>query len=112
MSTALDDPVILAESTHLAESRAALKKMREDTLGLKAQGGNAVSTEVLHAALQARAAALLDHPDVPLFFGRLDYAADPATTDSAAADSAAADSAKVKEFALAVFNLNAFLYVN
>jgi hypothetical protein len=33
-------------------------------------------------------------------------AADPA------ADSAAADLAKVKEFALAVFNLNAFLYVN
>jgi DNA helicase IV len=76
MSTAIDDPVILAERAHLAESRAALRKMREETLGLKAQGGNAVSTEVLHAALQARAAALLDHPDVPLFFGRLDYSAD------------------------------------
>jgi DNA helicase IV len=73
MSTALDDPVIHAESTHLAESRAALRKMREDTLSLRAQGGNAVSTEVLHSALQARAAALVDHPDVPLFFGRLDY---------------------------------------
>jgi DNA helicase IV len=79
MSTAIDDPVILAERAHLAESRAALRKMREETLELKAQGGNAVSTEVLHAALQARAAALLDHPDVPLFFGRLDYSADLAT---------------------------------
>jgi len=77
MSITVDDPVIIAERTHLAESRAALRKMREETLGLKAQGGNAVSTEVLHAALQARAAALLDHPDVPLFFGRLDYSDAP-----------------------------------
>jgi DNA helicase IV len=68
-----DDPTIRAERAHLAESRAALRAMREDTLNLKAQGGNAVSTEVLHAAIRARAAALLDHPDVPLFFGRLDY---------------------------------------
>jgi DNA helicase IV len=51
--------------------------MREDTLALNAQGGNAVSTEVLHAAIRARAAALLDHPDVPLFFGRLDYSSEP-----------------------------------
>jgi DNA helicase IV len=67
------DPTIRAERAHLAESRAALRTMRDETLALKAQGGNAVSTEVLHAAIQARAAALLDHPDVPLFFGRLDY---------------------------------------
>src|SRR5260370_15792943 len=68
-----DDPVIRAERTHLAESRAALRVMRDETLALRAQGGNAVSTEVLHAAIQARAAALQHHPDVPLFFGRLDY---------------------------------------
>ncbi|MBS2962539.1 AAA family ATPase [Actinocrinis puniceicyclus] len=68
-----DDPVIRAERAHLAASRAALRAMRDETLALRAQGGNAVSTEVLHQAIQARAAALLDHPDVPLFFGRLDY---------------------------------------
>ena len=73
--SSIDDPVIRAERAHLAASRAALRTMREETLALKAQGGNAVSTEVLHQAIQARAAALLDHPDVPLFFGRLDYSA-------------------------------------
>ncbi len=75
-SPSADDPTIRAERAHLAESRAALRVMRDDTLALKAQGATAVSTEVLHAAIQARAAALLDHPDVPLFFGRLDYSAD------------------------------------
>src|SRR5947209_8271584 len=50
--------------------------MRAETLALKAQGGTAWSTGVLNLALQARAAALLDHPDVPLFFGRLDYSPD------------------------------------
>jgi DNA helicase IV len=73
MPSSADDPTILAERAHLAASRAALRAMREDTLALKAQGGNAVSTEVLQAAIAARAAALLDRPDVPLFFGRLDY---------------------------------------
>jgi len=72
-SPSADDPTIRSERAHLAESRAALRSMRDETLALKAQGGNAVSTEVLHAAIQARAAALLDNPDVPLFFGRLDY---------------------------------------
>ena len=37
------------------------------------QGGNAVSTENLLAALRSRAKALIDDPNVPLFFGRLDY---------------------------------------
>jgi hypothetical protein len=68
-----DDPVIRAEKAHLSASRAALRAMREEALALRAQGGNAVSTEVLQQAIRARAAALLDHPDVPLFFGRLDY---------------------------------------
>jgi DNA helicase IV len=72
----IDDPVIRAERAHLAASRAALRAMREETLSLKAQGGTAWSTGVLNLALQARAAALLDHPDVPLFFGRLDYSPD------------------------------------
>ena len=68
------DPTILAEQQHLAVSRAALGRMREEILGLRAQGGNAVSTEVLQAAIRLRAAALIDDPTVPLFFGRLDYA--------------------------------------
>ncbi|MEZ0107226.1 DNA helicase IV [Catenulispora sp. EB89] len=67
------DPIVVGEQSHLEASRAALKAMREDALTLKAQGGNAVSTENLLAALRARAKALMDDPNVPLFFGRLDY---------------------------------------
>ncbi|GAA2013560.1 AAA family ATPase [Catenulispora yoronensis] len=68
-----DDPIVAKEQSHLDESRAALKAMREDALTLRAQGGNAVSTENLLAALRTRAKALMDDPSVPLFFGRLDY---------------------------------------
>ncbi|MBW8804007.1 MAG: AAA family ATPase [Catenulisporales bacterium] len=67
------DPIVVQEQAHLDHSRAALKAMREETLTLRAQGGNAVSTENLLAALRARAKALMDDPTVPLFFGRLDY---------------------------------------
>jgi len=70
------DPQVTAEREHLEQSRAALRAMREDTLSLKAQGGTGWSTEVLNLALQSRAAALVDRADVPLFFGRLDYAAE------------------------------------
>ncbi|WP_034266392.1 HelD family protein [Actinospica robiniae] len=66
-------PQVVAEREHLERSRAALRAMRAETLALRAQGGNAVSTEVINSAIQARAAALADRPDVPLFFGRLDY---------------------------------------
>ncbi|HEU5356388.1 MAG TPA: AAA family ATPase [Actinocrinis sp.] len=76
IAPSIEDPIISAERAHLAASRAALRGMREETLQLKAQGGTAWSTGVLNLALQARAAALLDHPDVPLFFGRLDYSPD------------------------------------
>jgi DNA helicase IV len=72
-SPSADDPTIRAEQAHLAASRAALRLMRDETLALKAQGGTAWSTGVLNLAIRARAAALLDDPDVPLFFGRLDY---------------------------------------
>ncbi|NUR57375.1 MAG: AAA family ATPase [Catenulispora sp.] len=67
------DPVVAKEQAHLDESRAALKAMRDEALNLRPQGGNAVSTENLLAALRARAKALMDDPTVPLFFGRLDY---------------------------------------
>jgi DNA helicase IV len=70
------DPQVAAEREHLEQSRAALRAMRAGTLALKAQGGSGWSTEVLSLALQARAAALVDRADVPLFFGRLDYAPD------------------------------------
>jgi DNA helicase IV len=67
------DPIVVGEQSHLEESRAALKAMRADALTLRAQGGNAVSSENLLAALRSRAKALMDDPNVPLFFGRLDY---------------------------------------
>lgn len=63
-----------AEQEHLAESRRALGQMHTKVSGLRADGGNAVSTEYLRAALYRRMKALEDDPEVPLFFGRLDYA--------------------------------------
>lgn len=70
--TTTSDPVLEAERAYLAEARADLARMREHVLGLKAQGGNAVSTEYLKAALYRRAKSLEDDPDLPLFFGRID----------------------------------------
>ncbi len=46
--------------------------MRERTLSLTAQAGDAVSEAYLQASLYRRAKALEDDPDVPLFFGRID----------------------------------------
>jgi DNA helicase IV len=69
------DPALDAEQSHLAESRAALLRMRERTESLEAQGGDPVSTEYLKATLYHRARALADDPSTPLFFGRLDYLA-------------------------------------
>ena len=66
------DPLV-AEQRHLAESRAALTRMREKTAALEAMAGDAVSAEYLRAALWRRRRALEDDPDTPLFFGRLDY---------------------------------------
>ena len=68
------DPVLSAERDHLRRSREFLRLMREDVLGLEAMAGDRVSQEYLKADLYHRAQALLDIPDVPLFFGRLDYA--------------------------------------
>ncbi len=68
--------ILSGEQHHLAESRAALRRMREHTAGLTAIGGDHVSTEHLKQTLYRRMKALEDSPDVPLFFGRLDYAAD------------------------------------
>jgi DNA helicase IV len=48
--------------------------MRDDVLSLRALAGDRVSQEYLKADLYRRAEALVDLPDTPLFFGRLDYA--------------------------------------
>ena len=64
---------LAAEREHLADSRAALRRMREHTGSLTAFGADHVSTEHLKQALYRRMQALEDDPSVPLFFGRLDY---------------------------------------
>src|SRR3954452_13094972 len=46
--------------------------MRDAVRSLAAHGGDPVSTEFLKAELFRRAQALLDDPDTPLFFGRID----------------------------------------
>jgi len=46
--------------------------MREQTLSLKAHGGDRVSSENLAAALYRRAQSLNDDPSANLFFGRID----------------------------------------
>ena len=61
------------ERAHLRESRHQLARMRDKVAGLEAHGGDSVSTEYLKAALWRRMRELEDDPDVPLFFGRLDY---------------------------------------
>ncbi|TMR89396.1 HelD family protein [Nonomuraea basaltis] len=65
--------VLAAEQAHLAESRAALAAMRAHTQSLSADAaGDWVSHQILQSLLDQRVAALADHPDTPLFFGRLD----------------------------------------
>ncbi|MGH3454661.1 MAG: HelD family protein [Nocardioidaceae bacterium] len=73
-------PDLDAERQHLAESRAALARMRAKVSGLQAQSGDSVSTEYLKAALWRRMKALEDDPEIPLFFGRLDTAPPPEAT--------------------------------
>jgi DNA helicase IV len=66
-----------AERTHLIDSRAALRRMREHAEELFATGdtvaGDAYSSETLGRTLYRRMAELADNPDIPLFFGRLDF---------------------------------------
>ena len=69
----LPTDILRHERDHLADSRAALRRMREHTAGLTAIGGDHVSTEHLKQTLYRRMQALQDDPEVPLFFGRLDY---------------------------------------
>jgi DNA helicase IV len=69
--------VLAAEQTHLAESRAALQAMRAHAQSLSSDAaGDWVSQQILQSLLDQRVAALADHPDTPLFFGRLDRSLD------------------------------------
>jgi DNA helicase IV len=73
--TAADDAAahLAAERAHLAESRAALRRMREHAQSLSADmAADRVSRDFLESLLDQRVAALADHPDTPLFFGRMD----------------------------------------
>ncbi|MDN5763872.1 MAG: AAA family ATPase [Microlunatus sp.] len=72
-ATSTADPILDHERRHLADSRAALQRMRDHTAGLTAIGGDHVSTEHLKQVLYRRMKALEDDREVPLFFGRLDY---------------------------------------
>ena len=64
-------------ATHLADSRAALRRMRERAEALFATGdkvaGDAYAAETLGRTLARRVAELADDPTTPLFFGRLDF---------------------------------------
>ncbi|MGI5162837.1 HelD family protein [Spirillospora sp. CA-253888] len=66
--------VLAAEQAHLAESRDALRRMREHAEGMSADAAaDWVSRQFLESLLDQRVAALADHPDTPLFFGRMDH---------------------------------------
>src|SRR3954452_24013462 len=73
---------IVNEQAHLQESRAALQRMRERTAAMSALAGDRVSGEYLKFTLWKRMKALEDDPEVPLFFGRLDYADADADADA------------------------------
>jgi DNA helicase IV len=66
-------PELVSEQVHLSQSRAALARMRERTASMQALSGDRVSGEYLKATLYRRMKALEDDPEIPLFFGRLDY---------------------------------------
>ena len=63
------------EQAHLVFARKCLEQMRDAVRSLEAHGGDPVSTEFLKAELFRRAQALLDDPETPLFFGRIDRTA-------------------------------------
>ncbi|MFD7158403.1 HelD family protein [Kribbella sp. NPDC059898] len=62
-----------AEQDYLKTSRAALALMRAKTGSLEIHSADRVNQEFLQAAIFQRMKELEDDPDVPLFFGRLDY---------------------------------------
>jgi DNA helicase IV len=93
-----DDPVLVTERDYLRSSREFLRLMRENVLSLRAMGGDRVSEEYLKADLYRRAEALIDLPDTPLFFGRLDYADAPSRPAGASEPRADASRLDAQEF--------------
>jgi len=75
------DTELADERSHLAQSRAALGRMRGRAEALYATGsevaGDPFSAEALGLALSRRVAELADDPSTPLFFGRLDIDESP-----------------------------------
>lgn len=65
------------ERDYLAKARTELARMRERTLSLDAQSGDAVSAAYLAKTLHERALALTDDASTTLFFGRVDRLAEP-----------------------------------
>ena len=65
--------ILQAEKDYLKSSRAALAVMRDKTGALEVHSADRVNQEYLQAAIWRRMKELEDDPDVPLFFGRLDY---------------------------------------
>jgi DNA helicase IV len=70
---------LAAEAAYLSTSRAALAAMRAHTEALTRADatGDPYSAEMLARTLARRMEQLLDDGTTPLFFGRLDFAADP-----------------------------------
>lgn len=73
------DPEIQHEREYLVQARAALARMHSDVVNTETQlfaaGGfdPRVLNDMVIRARRNRAKSLVDLPDVPLFFGRLDY---------------------------------------
>ncbi|MEW2360068.1 AAA family ATPase [Spirillospora sp. NPDC029432] len=74
------DPEIAAERAYLATARAALQRMHRDVVTTETQltaaaedNDNYAERYYQRRARELRALALVDLPDVPLFFGRLDF---------------------------------------
>ncbi|WP_405660376.1 HelD family protein [Streptomyces sp. NBC_00079] len=84
------DPVdpLSRERSHLTDSRAALRAMREDveSLDIRDVTANWVNAEVLARQIDERIKALADLSDTPLFFGRLDYLHPPGADRAEGAD--------------------------
>ncbi|GIE81280.1 DNA helicase [Actinoplanes philippinensis] len=74
------DAELAAERTHLTESRAALRRMRDRAQALFSTGdkvaGDSYTAEQLGRHMARRVKELADDPDTPLFFGKLDIEAE------------------------------------
>jgi DNA helicase IV len=74
------DQELRCERDYLLGARAELARMRRQTLSLKADAGDRVSSQFLAATLYRRAQSLIDDPSANLFFGRIDQQRSDATT--------------------------------